>query len=544
VDFATVDLPKKGSDLQVRIVYTIRREGEKVIINDIVVNGLVRTHSDAILKAIPLRKGQILRADKITESERILYATDAFRQVIIRTEPAGESGSGYKQSNIIIDVEELKPRILNYGGGYSTDAGPLGFVDVRNVNFFGNLRQGAFRLRASRLQQLARIEYLDPRFKPYGAGEFSPLTISLQYQRDSTVTRFFRSTIDQGNQGIIQRVDENGNPIDEFGNRVGEPTVNRFTASIESQRAFDAKRQNILFIRYAYEDVRLFNLESLLLKDILEPDKAVRLSRVGASFVRDTRDSQFDPTRGEYLSFDYSLALRQLGGNISFNKTLLNYRRYYRVEKLRRTVLAGNITFGAANIFNPRDRDGIPGITEADLQLPISERFFAGGSNTLRGFRFEEAGPRQVVPDCTGQNFTTCFQQFGLFRNSKGELVRLNPFTVPVGGNALAIVNLEARIPIGRTFQLVPFYDGGNVFHTVGELFGRKDPTVDPNLRSHWSNTPGLGFGVKTPFGGTIGIDFGYLLNPPVFILPQANGDTAFSKLPHRQIHFRFTAAF
>lgn len=544
VDFATVDLPNKGSDQQVKILYTIRSEGQKIIINDIVVNGLVRTNSDSILKAITLRKGQILRADKITESERILYATDAFRQVIIRTEPAGEAASGYKQSNVIIDVEELKPRILNYGGGYSTDAGPLGFVDVRNVNLFGDLKQGAFRLRASRVQQLARVEYLDPRFKPYGNSEFSPLTISLQYQRDSTVTRFFRTTIDRGNQGIIQRVDEKGNPIDEFGNRVAEPTVNRFTATVESQRAFDPKRQNLLFIRYAYEDVRLFNLESLLLKNILEPDRAVRLSRLGASFVRDTRDSQFDPKRGEYFTFDYSLALRQLGGNLSFNKALLNYRRYYRVEQLRRTVLAGNVTIGAANIFNPRDRDGIPGITEADLQLPISERFFAGGSNTLRGFAFEEAGPRQVIPDCTGQNFTNCFAQFGLFRNSKHELVRLDPFTVPVGGNALAVVNLEARMPVGRMFQLTPFYDGGNVFHTVKELFGRKDPNENPNLQSRWTNTLGLGFGVKTPFGGTISIDYGYLLNPPVFILPQANGDTAFYRLPHRQIHFRFTTAF
>ena len=53
----------------------------------------------------------------------------------------------------------------------------------------------------------------------------------------------------------------------------------------------------------------------------------------------------------------------------------------------------------------------------------------------------------------------------------------LNPFTVPVGGNALAIVNLEARIPVTRSLQVVPFYDGGNVFRRVGDLFGKDDDT-------------------------------------------------------------------
>jgi len=544
MDFGTVDLPVQEGDQQVRLVYTIRNEGEKVIINDIIINGLVRTRPEAIRRAIPLHPGEILRADKITESERILYATDAFRQVIIHSEQAGENATGYKQSNVIIDVEELKPRVMHYGGGYSTDYGPLGFVDVRNVNLFGDLRQGGFRIRASRLQQLARVEYLDPRFKPYSKTEFSPLTLSIQYQRDSTVTRFFRTTIDQGNNGIVQRLDANGNPIDTFGNRVPEPTINRLTFSAQTQRSLDPKSRNILFLSYSYEDVRIFNLDSLLVAEILRPDSKVRLSRLGASFVRDTRDNQLDPSRGEYFNVDYSLALRALGGNLSFNKLLLNYRRYYMVKKLRRTIFAGNVSLGMANLFHPIDRDGIPGITEADLRLPISERFFSGGSTTLRGFGYEEAGPRFVIPNCTGINFTTCFQQFGLFRDQNGNLVRLNPFTVPIGGNALAVVNLEARMNLTRLLQMTPFYDGGNVFRSVGELFGRQDSTIDPNLRAHWTNTIGIGFGVKTPFGGGISIDYGYLLNPPVFQLPQADGNTAFFRPKHGHIHFRFTRSF
>ena len=109
------------------------------------------------------------------------------------------------------------------------------------------------------------------------------------------------------------------------------------------------------------------------------------------------RYNQVDATRGGFLSVDYAVALRQLGGNISFNRFQATYRHYYKVSALRDTVLAGNMTLGLANLFNPRDRDGNGAIDEIDLTLPISERFFSGGSTTLRGFNFEEAGPRQVV---------------------------------------------------------------------------------------------------------------------------------------------------
>ena len=557
IDLPTVTLPDGTREEQVRLVYTIRNEGEKVIINRIFVNGNIRTKREAILSAIPLREGEVLRADRLSDSERALYATDVFRQVIIRTEPAGETSSGFKKRDVIIDVEELKPREMSYGGGFSTDNGPLGFFNIRNLNMFGELKQGAFRVRASKRQQLVRLEYLDPRFRSYGDNQFAPLALSAQYQRDTTVTRFFRSTIDRGSFGIVQRLDADGNPIDEFGQDAGEPTINRFTINAETQRLIDRKSRSILFLRYSYEDVRLYNINSLLIASVLRPDRAIRLSRLGATFVRDTRDSQFDTQRGDFLTLDYSLALRQLGGNLSFNKLLANYRRYYKLKQkqARGTVLAGNITLGLANLFNPRDRNDNGVIDDIDKTLPISERFFAGGSTTLRGFGFEEAGPRAVVPECF-LSFplpTGC----GIFRNNKGELIQLDPFTVPLGGNALAVINLEARTPLSKAFQIVPFYDGGNVFRRVGDIFGRNDTPAenDPNLtraervrlhnlRSRWTHTIGLGFGIKTPLGGTLSVDYGLLLNPPEFLIPQADGGTAIFRPKRGQLHFRFTRAF
>jgi outer membrane protein insertion porin family len=583
IDFSVVELPKKGDEEQVRLVYSIADEGDKVFINQIVINGVTgdvntrRTKRRAIRRAIPIAEGDVLRADRISEAERELYLTDAYRQVIIRTEAAGENASGFKRRDVIIDVEEKKPRVMDYGGGFSTDYGALGLFEISNVNLMNRLRHGAMRLRASRRQQLVRLEYLDPRFARYSKTQFAPLAASVEYQRDSTITRFFRSAIDRGTMGIVQRLDEDGNPIDIFGVNVNEPTINRFTAAVETQRVLDRRTRTIVFGRLSYEDVRLFNLESLVVKPILEPDQKVRLSKIGVSLVRDTRErcerglfgrsiddddelpgepgevcryNQVDATRGGFLSVDYALALRQLGGNISFNRFQATYRHYYKVKALRDTVFAGNMTLGLANLFNPRDRDGSGAIDEIDLTMPISERFFSGGSTTLRGFNFEEAGPREVViPE-------------GEFRDQDNNVVFLNPFTVPVGGNALAVVNLEARIPLTRSVQVVPFYDGGNVFRRVGDLFGKDDPTPIPpgdilaainaaNLRANWTNTVGLGLRLQTPFGGALAVDYGFLLNPPEFLIPQRgpggvlfDGTPAIFRLHRGNLHFRITQTF
>ena len=59
---------------------------------------------------------------------------------------------------------------------------------------------------------------------------------------------------------------------------------------VETQRVLSQKTRSIVFLRYNYEDVRLRNIESLLIKDILVPDEVVRLSRFGVSFVFDTRE--------------------------------------------------------------------------------------------------------------------------------------------------------------------------------------------------------------------------------------------------------------
>ncbi|MFN2501448.1 MAG: hydantoinase B/oxoprolinase family protein, partial [Pyrinomonadaceae bacterium] len=153
------------------------------------------------------------------------------------------------------------------------------------------------------------------------------------------------------------------------------------------------------------------------------------------------------------------------------------------------------------------------------------------------------------VPPCAGAyRPLEVIAPEGTFRNSEREEVFLGPFTIPFGGNGLAIVNLEARIPLSSSIRAVPFYDGGNVFRKAGDIF--KAPTVSENdvpaqnQRAVWTHTLGLGFRIKTPIGGEFGIDYGRLLNPPVFLIPQVSGPNARYRLRQDHIHFRFSQAF
>lgn len=566
VNYSIEEIPDKPDQIEdaVKIIYTVENEGKKVFVNRVLVSGNEDTKREAIIKSINLRPGEVLRSRDIFASEQNLYATDAFRRVTIKPEPAGERPDGNLLTDILINVEEQLPRLITYGGGFSTDGGAFGSFDIRHFNLFGKLQQGGARVRMSRLQQIVQLDYINPRFLRDGSTKdgiirFAPLTFSAQFQRDSTITRFFRSAFDRGTFGIVQRVDEDGNPIDEFGENTGDPTINRLTLSAETSRTLSVKSRSILFLRYKFEAVRLSNIESLLIRDLLLPDQNIRTSGFGVNIVRDTREncsirftlletirkgepgepcrySPTDPTNGDYLTAEYNVSVPAFGANIGFHKFQASYYRFYTLTGLKNTTLAGRAVLGLSNVFSKRERFSSSQFPELEGILPISERFFAGGSTTLRGFEFESAGPRVViVPE-------------GTFRNSDGESVFLSPFTVPFGGNALAIVNLEARIPLTNSVRAVPFYDGGNVFRRVGDIFKPAEATPDDvfrqNLRALWTHTVGLGFRIKTPIGGEFAIDYGFLLNPPQFLIPQQNGQNAIFQPRRTHLHFRFAQAF
>jgi outer membrane protein assembly factor BamA len=238
------------------------------------------------------------------------------------------------------------------------------------------------------------------------------------------------------------------------------------------QRTLDAAKTRNLFLRYSFS---LTGVSQLLIPQLIPPeDRHVRLSRLSVIFTRDTRDMPLDAHKGIYESFELGFNPIWLGSNVNFAK-LLAQTAYYK------KIPAGIIWANSVRI----------GIEEAigNSHVPVSEKFFSGGGSTLRGFPLNGAGPQQSVQACGNPSDpSTC------------ALIR-----VPTGGNELLIINSEFRIPVPlkKGLGVVAFYDGGNVFRTVG--FG--------DIGGNYSNTVGLGLRYATPVG-PVRIDVGHNLNP------------------------------
>ena len=172
---------------------------------------------------------------------------------------------------------------------------------------------------------------------------------------------------------------------------------------------------------------------------------------------------------------------------------------FHRVAGASRVVFASRAALGFADGF-PRqvevtDENG--GVVIATIDdLPASERFFAGGGSTIRGFALDSVGAAKTI----------------------------SPTGFARGGNAVLIANAELRFPGWSRFGGAVFVDGGNVFERASE-FDLGD------LRG----SVGFGLRVRSPMG-PIRVDVGFKINRRIVA----------GALEHRTagIHFSIGQAF
>ncbi len=198
-------------------------------------------------------------------------------------------------------------------------------------------------------------------------------------------------------------------------------------------------------------------------------------SQASVQTSRATRATTFSTnTEGCFGSVEVDFYSTKLGSNVDFAK-LTSQAAFYK-EKFHHIVWANSIRIGLAQPF-------------ANSFVPLSEAFFTGGGDSLRGYPLDGAGPQRNVYVCsTGQTVPDCPQ-----------------ISVPSGGNELLVINAEARIPVPlkKGLSIVPFYDGGNVFPHIGFH----------DFTSLYSNNVGIGLRYSTPVG-PLRIDLGHNLNP------------------------------
>jgi outer membrane protein insertion porin family len=461
VELGAVD----GQD-RVRLLFAIS-EGNRVRIHSIATRGTANTDTGRLERDFYLFKaGDWLRNDQLQETEQQLYDTNAFNSVNITSEPVGQAANNVEERNVTVNLLEAKRRDLLFGFGYQANVntktipglsflhGLRGLTQLTYANLFGRLYTGSTQIRVAENELFGQISLQNPR--PFGAR--FPTVVSL------------------------------------FARRLGERDFrsDRYTASLQAERRITP--QLIVFASYNIERISVFGLPcqlseveagdcpGLSLEEIQRNSRPIRLGRVGPSFAYDTRDNKFDPTSGMQTLGSFYLAATALGGNEQFIKLSLEHNRYYALHRFRDTVYSLSGRLGLATPFGGR------------TSLPISERFFAGGSRDLRGFGFEEAGPTIFVPQ----------------RDTAGNILRNDDGTPklmlsPLGGNAVLVINNELRFPIYRDLGGAVFSDTGNVFQRVRDM-------KPANL----TQTLGLGVRVKTPVG-PVRFDIGFLVSnrPP-----------------------------
>jgi outer membrane protein assembly complex protein YaeT len=257
------------------------------------------------------------------------------------------------------------------------------------------------------------------------------------------------------------------------------PVFVSFFAEEEDRTSFDYNRVGIglqfskrlspdqnLFFRYRYDRTKVFQLEV----DIEEIDRRFRNTRISAlsmASVTDRRDDPLNPRRGQFRILDAEWSAEALGTEAPYLKGLAQQFFYLRLP--RDLVAAVGMRLGVGQTYR-EDRDAL---------LPIAERFFVGGATTLRGFALDEASPKRKIPLPNGEVVD-------------GE---------PIGGNVLALLNVELRFPILGNLRGVVFSDNGNVYRRlqVIELL-------------NWRYNAGFGFRYDTPLG-PLRVDYGFKLD-------------------------------
>jgi outer membrane protein insertion porin family len=224
---------------------------------------------------------------------------------------------------------------------------------------------------------------------------------------------------------------------------------------------------------YSYQSTDLSNI--IIPELVLPQDQHVKLSSFYVQYFRDTRDNPLDAHHGMYQSFNFRISPAAIGSSSNVIR-FFGQTSFYKPVKSWLTW-ANNFRLGLTSGFGTQD------------YVPLSERFFSGGPDSLRGFPINGAGPQRPVPVCSNPaDPSTC-----------------TLISVADGGLMLAIFNSEARFPMHLIDNLggVIFYDGGNVYSNINAH----------QFINNYSNSIGFGFRYNTKVG-PIRLDIGRNLNP------------------------------
>ena len=419
IDVSTLIDPAAGQ----AAVHVAVAEGPRQVLDSVAVTGLFRTHPGVVESALRLTPGEPLNLESWFQARRRLYDSGVFRSVNIETEPTDAARTPDEDELVRarVTVEEWPAYQLRYGVQLADQNAPLDEVSSRTLrpglsadltrsNLLGRAATAGISTRYTKVERAVRGFLSTPSM--FGIPLTTSLFASLGREKLSGKDALLPSTADRSQITIEQRF--------------------RPSANLTVAYAYDFERN------HTFNDVLVFD-------DPFNPipfDPTVDVARLNTTGVWDSRDDLIAPTRGWFHSSSFEYAPEALGSDVRFVKYLAQQSFFRSVGP--GVVLASGFRLGLAKGFGQA--------------LIDSERFLAGGGNSVRGYREDSLGPTDFV----------------------GQVV---------GGQALLIFNQEVRFPVAGRFGGVAFFDAGNTFERVRDL-------SISDLRM------GVGFGLRvdTPF--------------------------------------------
>ena len=332
-------LVKNRENLTVDLTYQIK-EGQKVYVERIDIEGNVRTLDEVIRREFRLAEGDAFNTALLRRSQQRLRNLSFFENVDVKT----EQGSAPDKVVIKTRVTEKSTGELSFGAGYSTQDGVLGDVRLRERNLLGRGQELTANFTVSQRRQLIQLSFTEPYF----------LNRDLAAGFD-----LFRSTTDFKSQSSFDETSTGGTL------RAGYPLTENLRHSV----------------RYTLRYDEIDNVRSDASVFIKDEEGGRVTSEIGHTLSYDRRDVRFLPSEGYYLRLDQDLA--GFGGDNKFLRNEAHGEYYYTI------VPDLVLSFQASGGY-------IRGLLGEDVHL--SNRFFIGG-DSLPGFQFGGIGPRDRETD-------------------------------------------------------------------------------------------------------------------------------------------------
>ncbi|MCX6338761.1 MAG: outer membrane protein assembly factor BamA [Candidatus Aureabacteria bacterium] len=376
---------------KIDVSYTIK-EYEPYYVGRIDIKGNTRTNDYVIRREMSVMPGDVFNSLKIQRSKERLENTGFFETVGIAASP----GEGERTQNLAVDVQEGKTGQLSFGAGFSSIDGFVGFAeisqsnfDIKNFPYFTGAGQ-KFRLRAE--VGLEEQNFLLSFTEPYFMGKRLAAGFDLYMKNSEYLSDYFNEERLGGNLRL-------GKELGQF------------------------YRGDLV---YKLENVNLYDVPDDASEQIKADAGNTLISSVSFGLTRDTRDSIVFPHHGAISSITAEFA--GLGGDADFVKLEAMGSQYFvPIERFPEHVVR---VAGGAGVAGPYSGSG---------EIPLSERFFLGGGDTIRGFDYRDVGPRDINDE-------------------------------PIGGDAMLMASVEYTFPLISKIRGAAFFDMGNVYETPSDF--------------------------------------------------------------------------